>query len=520
MLFVYFTVAEIVIGDTFDATILTSYGMTECMPISSPPQTYRLDPVGTSGIPVGPDVKIVDDDLRVMPPMHPGNIMVRGPPCFGGYEDNTNATEESFFKVEGEAGWFSTGDMGYMDKNSFLFISGRSKEIINRGGETISPFEIEEAVVQHPLVKEVLAFSAPHATFQETIGVVIVSLPNQPRVDLPTLWRYLDSKLHRSKWPQVIVYMNALPKNAANKVLRIRLGERMKLANVDEESPPSSRLLEATCPPVGTPLTQPIAVQSIVVDVKKVEELLLKQPSVSEAVVVVVDLPFKPGSMVGFVVAPKDSADELIKLCDFSLHKYEVPLFIYAMDAMPKSNMGYPDIPLLTEKAKDLYAQRSVVAPRNPMEVKVEKIWRHFLGCESVVSVKDSFFDLGGDSLKAGQLVNAMRKKFRIQLSVGDLFTSPTIENMANMLSKMKILGSPNLSYKSLPVAESAGEMDLISESPSLVQSPTTDVDPETKFGGSWEHSTNLSSTALPVLMVQLIPISKFFSMSWNNLSP
>jgi len=104
-----------------------------------------------------------------------------------------------------------------LDTNGFLFISGRSKEIINKGGETISPFEIEEAVVQHPFVKETLAFSAPHEKYQETVGVVIVTRSGMPRVDLPSLQKYLESRLHRSKWPQVILYMDALPKNLAGK---------------------------------------------------------------------------------------------------------------------------------------------------------------------------------------------------------------------------------------------------------------------------------------------------------------
>eukprot|EP01031_Cornospumella_fuschlensis_P038872 gene38872-47283_t len=149
--------------DTFHATILTSYGMTECMPISTPPQHYALDPAGTSGTAVGPDILIVDDDLRPLPVGEKGNIFVRGPPCFGGYENNGAANEESFFTVAGNgAGWFNTGDCGSVDSKGYLFITGRSKEIINRGGETISPFEIEEAIVQHPYVKEVIAFSAPH----------------------------------------------------------------------------------------------------------------------------------------------------------------------------------------------------------------------------------------------------------------------------------------------------------------------------------------------------------------------
>lgn len=131
------------------AVILTSYGMTECMPISSPPQSYALDPSGTSGIPCGPDVAIVDDDWKRVPADTTGNIMVRNLPCFAGYENNGSANEESFFALDGEAGWFSTGDCGRLDARGFLFISGRSKEIINRGGETISPFEVEEAVVKN-----------------------------------------------------------------------------------------------------------------------------------------------------------------------------------------------------------------------------------------------------------------------------------------------------------------------------------------------------------------------------------
>jgi acyl-CoA synthetase (AMP-forming)/AMP-acid ligase II len=159
------------------------------MPISTPPQNYDLNPTGTSGTPVGPEVVIVDDDLQVVPSKTAGNIMVRGPPCFGGYEGNAAANQESFFEIkgyqknskatnstEGKDGglWFNTGDMGYLDENGYLFISGRA--IINRGGETISPFEIEEVLIQHPFVKEALAFSAPHETFQETGRFIVIAV--------------------------------------------------------------------------------------------------------------------------------------------------------------------------------------------------------------------------------------------------------------------------------------------------------------------------------------------------------
>lgn len=92
--------------------------------------------------------------------------------------------------------------------------------MINRGGETISPFEIEEACQGHPYIKEVLCFSAPNEQYQESIGVVVVRHPGKPRIDLVTLHAYLEERLHRSKWPQVIIFSDkGLPKNATGECL-------------------------------------------------------------------------------------------------------------------------------------------------------------------------------------------------------------------------------------------------------------------------------------------------------------
>ena len=89
-----------------------------------------------------------------------GNIAVRGAPLFGGYEGNAEATRKSFF----EGGWFNTGDMGWMDEDGYVYITGRSKEVINRGGERISPVEIEEVLLTHPAVDQCAVFATPHAT--------------------------------------------------------------------------------------------------------------------------------------------------------------------------------------------------------------------------------------------------------------------------------------------------------------------------------------------------------------------
>lgn len=88
-------------------------------------------------------------------------------------------------------------------------------------------------IQQHPNIKETLAFSVPHAIYQESVGCVLVMKSNQPKIDLSTLHSYLENKLHRSKWPQLIVYMDTLPKNATGKVLRIKLAERCGITSGD-----------------------------------------------------------------------------------------------------------------------------------------------------------------------------------------------------------------------------------------------------------------------------------------------
>jgi acyl carrier protein len=349
--------------------------------------------------------------------------------------------------------------MGCLDENQFLYISGRSKEIINRGGETISPFEIEEAIVQHPFVKETLAFSAPHARYQETVGVIVVTRDRSPRVDLPTLHKYLESRLHRSKWPQILIYMNGLPKNLTGKILRIRFAERAGIKDVDEESSPLLRMYEGICPKVGTPLTEPITIAPIDVSFEKTEQFLSSQRGVLEAAVVRVDLPFRPDALVGFVVvdtleqhsrqplaslsSPGTNVSDLQNQCTHQLDSYLVPAFLIEVPALPKTADNVVDRQALTQLSMKSFAEKSVVAPRNGIETQIEAVWREHLGSASIISVKDSFFDIGGDSLMAGQLVNAMRKKLQIQLSVADLFTASTIEALAFKVSTMKTLGSP-----------------------------------------------------------------------------
>lgn len=424
--------------------------------------------------------------------------MVKGAPCFLGYEstEDNSINEEAFFTIQGEPGWFDTGDLGYLDENSYLFISGRSKEIINRGGETISPFEIEEALVQHPDIREACAFSAPHDHFQETVGAVIVTEKNRPRIDLPTLHKYLGDRLHRSKWPQVIVFMNALPKNNTNKVLRIRLAQRFSLQAVNEDTAPITRLFEAECPPVGALLTTPIPVSSVTVNVEGLGQFVKKINGITSCVCLHVDLSGRMDSIVLFI-SPKSTEleEKAFMICHQSLDAYVRPYLVISME---ESSLQEKSAASLTIAAIERYNRKALVLPRNPIEVQVELVWRTLLASSSTLSVTSSFFDLGGDSLQAGQLVNAIRKKLHVPISVADLFLAPTIEKLSHKISTLKTLGSPS-------VPSAVGES-------SHKKSGAADEENGNGVGGdnfrSWEYSNqNYSNTSWGVLLIQALPM-------------
>jgi acyl-CoA synthetase (AMP-forming)/AMP-acid ligase II/acetyltransferase-like isoleucine patch superfamily enzyme len=236
--------------------LMPSYGMTECMPISAPPLDYNLERPGSSGRQLGPKLEIHTAEGEEVPRGQVGHIALQDQPVMRGYEGGTGA--------EFINGWFHTGDDGYIDNEGNLYVVARSKEAINRGGETIIPAEIEAALLTHPAIKAVACFAMPHGSLQETVGAVVVPSFGFSRISLSALIKHASRSLHSSKWPAVLVYAEAMPLNTTGKLVRVKLAQRMGLASIDDDTPENERVYEMLGPPSKVP-AEPIPVKRVMV---------------------------------------------------------------------------------------------------------------------------------------------------------------------------------------------------------------------------------------------------------------
>ncbi|KAF2179605.1 hypothetical protein K469DRAFT_798811 [Zopfia rhizophila CBS 207.26] len=438
--------------DTFvNCTVLPSYGMTECMPVATPPLTYCLDRPGTSGISVGPEISIRGSDNTVVAAGVTGNVCVRGLPIFPGYLLKDNIIDKSVFTEEG---WFVTGDIGYLDEDGFLYITGRSKEVINRGGEIISPFEVEEAIlcvsndpnsVISGRVSEALAFSMPHDVLQEVVGAVIVTPPETPRPGLKQLQEALRNSLHQSKWPVVVVYMTSLPK-ARNKVLRIKLSERLDMAPVTDGMDAASRYYEAVCPSPETDLSVMIPKRRCSIDFgvvrSKIKESLDENTNVfvrrNESDGLPQAILFKRRGVVdGDAATRKQAALVLESRLREQLHGYLVPSSIqFVNEPMPLLPDGRVNERVIENLLKTQNNHNSVEYAGS-VQRDIMNIFASVLSCSPHdVDGKTDFFAAGGDSLGAGRLLSMLRKHFKIRLAGGTLFASPSVEALASIVER------------------------------------------------------------------------------------
>ncbi len=158
---------------TFHVPVLEAYGMTEAShQIATNPQPPAARKPGSVGRAFGTEVAIMDADGNLLAPEEIGEIVLRGAGVTSGYANNPEANRTSFVN-----GWFRTGDNGRIDRDGYLFITGRIKEIINRGGQKISPREVDEVLCTHPAVANAVAFAVPDNRLGEDVAAAVVLRP-------------------------------------------------------------------------------------------------------------------------------------------------------------------------------------------------------------------------------------------------------------------------------------------------------------------------------------------------------
>lgn len=230
---------------TFGVPVVEAYGMTEAAhQISCNPLPPAARTPGSVGLPAGPEVAILGEDGPHTRPDEEGEVLVKGPNVTSGYL-GAEHVDGAFVD-----GWFRTGDIGAFDHHGYLRLTGRSKEMINRAGETIAPREIDEALLQHDAVAQALAFGVPDRRLGEQPAAAVVLVDGHD-VDEITLRRWVEERLSTAKVPRTVVFLDEIPTGPTGKLQRIGMAERLGLSDLDdaeavdvERVPPRTRTEE------------------------------------------------------------------------------------------------------------------------------------------------------------------------------------------------------------------------------------------------------------------------------------
>jgi acyl-CoA synthetase (AMP-forming)/AMP-acid ligase II len=209
----------------FRAPVIESYGMTEAAhQMASNPLPPRPRKPGFVGVAAGPEVGIMDEQNKLLGAGEIGEIVIRGPNVTPGYEANPEANAKAF-----TAGWFRTGDQGSIDSEGYLQLTGRLKELINRGGEKISPVEVDVVLMDHPSVAQCVTFAVPHDKLGEEVAAAVVLREGTTATERE-LRDFAATKLADYKVPRKIVLLAEIPKGATGKLQRIGLAQKLGLA--------------------------------------------------------------------------------------------------------------------------------------------------------------------------------------------------------------------------------------------------------------------------------------------------
>ena len=224
---------------TFETPVIEWYGMTETAssPIACNPLPPRQRKAGSVGVPVGLDVAIMDEGGALLPGGQTGQVVVRGASVMSGYDGDPMATEAAF-----AGDWFKTGDLGFFDDDGYLFLVGRMREIINRGGEKIAPQEVDEVLLEHPAVAEAVTFAVPHPDAgrgRRGGGRVAAHAAATPK----DIRQFAMGRIADFKVPRQVLIVAEIPKGPTGKVQRVGLAAKLGLATSDG---PAAGLRRAT----------------------------------------------------------------------------------------------------------------------------------------------------------------------------------------------------------------------------------------------------------------------------------
>jgi amino acid adenylation domain-containing protein len=213
----------------FGVPLIETFGMTEAASQIAANPLGRRKP-GSVGRPAGAKIAIMDARGRRVPRGERGEIALRGPTIARGYDNDVAATKSAF-----RDGWFRTGDLGYLDRDGYLFIVGRIKDVINRGGQKVSPAEVEEALLEHPDVLEAAAFSIAHRRLGEDVAAAVVLRPDA-KVSPRRLRAFAGERLAKFKVPGLIRIVPEIPKGPGGKLRRSGLAAALSIS-VPREGP-------------------------------------------------------------------------------------------------------------------------------------------------------------------------------------------------------------------------------------------------------------------------------------------
>lgn len=214
------------LAELFQVPIIEAYGMTEAShQMCSNPLPPAANKPGSVGLPTGISLCVLGPDATTLRPQERGEIAIRGPNVMAEYENNDDANREAF-----ASGWFRTGDEGYVDSDGYVFLTGRLKEQINRGGEKVSPLEVDSVLLTHPEVDQAVTFAIPHEKLGEEVGAGIVLSPGSS-VSETEIRSFVAEHLAAFKVPRKILFLEELPKGPTGKLQRIGLASQLGIGS-------------------------------------------------------------------------------------------------------------------------------------------------------------------------------------------------------------------------------------------------------------------------------------------------